>query len=63
MFTEATLRRELKLLQEQSREAMTEPDRSRADWLYGAIVALSWAIDDPENQTMKPSKAFTPALV
>lgn len=63
MFTEETLRRELKLLQEQSREAMREQNYERADWLYGAIVALSWAINDPENQTMKPSKAFTPALV
>lgn len=53
----ATLERELRRIQAGKIAAWKKSDRQSEDWLYGAEVALSWALG---MDVMAPAKAFAP---
>jgi len=57
MKAESTIKRELRRVRQQTRVAYDAGDRGAEDWLYGADVALSWALG---HNTMAPARAFTP---
>lgn len=56
MFTGATIKHEMDKCERLKREAMDRNDRRISEFYYGAECALSWALNNPNDPTMKPSK-------
>lgn len=54
-LADSTLRREFRRVQKAKALAGFLHERETEDWLYGAEVALSWALGE---DTMAPAKAF-----
>lgn len=55
MKAQATIERELRRVCRAKRAAGESGNREAEDWLYGAEVALSWALG---QDTMAPARAF-----